>query len=464
MANSPYGYYLPDDSLQRVRMKLDQMKLAGKTVSPMEVRSLYQAEMDALAGTAQKERAMDIQTTQFEKNYNLQREQNQNTRDIAMNAGNQAVISGYVQPAATLGSAALLGKAYTGKFPWQSTPGTQDFATGQSIPSNYTLGTPTAPSISGGTDMLGPRYSPISNPSTYQPGPQPAAADGGITTSTGNTGSPSMAPYVQDSTSALYPSTGGGTAIGAAGTASDVSGLTLSGVDAGEVGMGTAATAGSYVPYIGPALTAANIGYKLATGDTQGAINDTPIVGGLAGSERAYEQGNWGSGTTQLAGASFGINRIPGGQNAMEQVGNKLQSTVEGAGKAVGNVVSEATGGSCTLYTYFYGPYSKQVRYARIYCFRHMDEPTLLGYYRTASFLKHISIHYGMKKPVHKGTAAFYNYILWKIGRSEKVGIGTRLWAKFLLTTFRIVHKIATDYRIPTYECINAIRSRDRGC
>ena len=96
-----------------------------------------------------------------------------------------------------------------------------------------------------------------------------------------------------------------------------------------EVGAAVGAEAGSsYLPYVGPAITAGKIGYDLIQGDYDKAVDDTPIVSGYAGAEKDYEQGNWGSGSVKALGAPFMINKIPGGNAAMETVGNFFQDTV----------------------------------------------------------------------------------------------------------------------------------------
>jgi hypothetical protein len=285
-----YGFYLPDNALQRVRMKLDQMKLAGKTVTPMETRALYQAEMDALAGSAQRERAMDIQQNQFQAGQSLQREQNQSARDIAMNQGNQAAISSYIQPAATLGAGVLGVRALTGKYPW-----------------NFGQTTPTTPvnafTGAGSANSNPATFTSPQNASISQWGPQPGNS---TTYATPGAVEPpaSLSSDYSLGNSTLYPA--GETAPAAAGAA-----------ETGTTAVGTAAP----VVDAGSIAADSTAGAASLTGAAPWSSYFAPVGAGLLGGELGAAGGRW-------VGDQLGI----GGERERSTIGGMAGGAAAGAG------------------------------------------------------------------------------------------------------------------------------------
>ena len=112
-------YMLSDRALQRVRTKLDQMKLAGKVVTPTEMRAAYEAEMDSLQKEAAQNRALSEHKREFNASTNansiLASDRNSMIKD-QMKSANTA---GFVKAGVGEGLGILKGKALTGKWPWE---------------------------------------------------------------------------------------------------------------------------------------------------------------------------------------------------------------------------------------------------------------------------------------------------------------------------------------------------------
>ena len=129
-------------------------------------------------------------------------------------------------------------------------------------------------------------------------------------------------------------------------------------------------------------------------------------------------------------------------------------------GESGGWEVSIAT---CTCLGYLYGPYSPQVRYARVFCGRFLDLETLLGYYQIADRVVVLwDDHPWLIKPMEKLIVKpFYNFMLWKLGRKKKVSWWSRAWSKFFLGICRGYEKQrVTDMIVPerAMRCIEMVR------
>jgi len=127
------------------------------------------------------------------------------------------------------------------------------------------------------------------------------------------------------------------------------------------------------------------------------------------------------------------------GKKTLGKVWDKGEKAVEKASDKVSDVadkVWDTVSGGCITFGFLYGKTSKQARYAKVFCARHMDLLTLLGYYRLGKkFINLWKKHPVFIKPMEKMIInPFYNYMLWKLGRKKSISflekMSANIWLK----------------------------------
>ena len=115
----------------------------------------------------------------------------------------------------------------------------------------------------------------------------------------------------------------------------------------------------------------------------------------------------------------------------------------------------------CTLFSYCFGNRSKQVRYAKIFCYRFLSSGTLLGYYNVANLTVKMSEKYGFgSKAVTPFADMFFDFMLYKLGKKNAVSLKARVISRVLLSTFSIVNKLFSKQFYPKKTCIPFIENR----
>ena len=349
-------YYLSDMALERVRQKLDQARLAGKTVTRPEITALYQAELDTVAKNANAQRAMDVQQSQFQQSLNAQQGEAAANRRLQKDIASGQSTGGLVQAGTTLGSAALLSKGMTGKWPWSfldktgttgpgtstslgdlypdaslanqtlgapagSSPASSSLLTGTNMgttPADISATTPLANSVNGAGSAIGQAASPAL-PSTAESS-LAAATPSLLSTAPAEalTGAPAV-DAASTMSSTLYPAS----TETSAGVSSALSGTTAA---AGEAAAGEALAGGAAEGIAGEAATTAAAGMSSAAFAPVGA----GVVGGMLGGSF----GKW-------AGEQLGIGgererSIGGGIVGGAAAGAAIGSVVPGIGTAIG--------------------------------------------------------------------------------------------------------------------------------
>lgn len=538
-------FNLPDAVLQRVRTKMDQMRLSGKTVTPAEVREMYRAAWDSVSAQMMNERKLAEEKRQYNTtlatNIDFKNQELDLQKD-KMKAGNTA---GYVQAGTGLGLGVLSTKMKTGKWPWQRLWGSDEssaaapdyYGAGSATPMTSTWAgyeEPPTPFYNPSTSPVGPNFDSVSlmagnnagespQPMPGAPGPAPNvestfgattgpmspadfaltseaqknpglygqetgpntpdpgtpvanAANSGAGTTPASGPTPGLGvnpdPSQQDATLATF-------GLGESPTSSTASLVTqnpadlalaaedvmpsvvpelASKFDEAANGVGYAAdSASSAVPMIGTALKAGKSIYTgIETGDWKQAGRD--FIGDSMGRAVAGEDND-------VAGAA-------GATASMAATGASIGSIIPGVGTVIGGVVGGVIGlassivSDCLVFHYFYGPHSKELRYARVFCFRHMTESELLGYYTTALYALRFVDRWGGKKVLKMIVAAFYRYIHMRLDKSSKVPKRYEYLGRGLMALFRVVKwtgdALGRKQFLPVRTCLPLIRERDR--
>ncbi len=246
--------------------------------------------------------------------------------------------------------------------------------------------TPTTPAVSGAPVVEGAQASVapavagpvVAGPTTYAAGSEAAAAMAGTQTV--------------------------GVGAGGEGTLTTVAGT-------GEVGAGAyaAPAAAGYMAgkYIGKSGTGKDVG-EFLMGQHGGEQEHAAVTGGLTGA---------------AAGAAIGTFVMPG-------IGT-------GAGAIIG-AVAGAIGGGCIIFRHFYGLHSRQERYAKTYCARHMDPQTYLGYIEAGSKVIDMCKMYPETKNMVESLLVkpFHEYMLYKL-KGKKIPYWKKKVARLLLRWFK---------------------------
>jgi hypothetical protein len=182
----------------------------------------------------------------------------------------------------------------------------------------------------------------------------------------------------------------------------------------------------SYLPYVGWAALASSLSDKLLGTNIYGAVGDI-----------AHDVG-------KVVGEAAG----------------GVADVFEGAVDAVGDVIDAITP-DCTLFSYLFGTGSHQVRYAKVFCYRHMTVPTLLGYYQTAEWVRDQAERHNARSMVLWFGESFQRYIKWRLGRG-KMKWYDGLLAHTLLSLFGVVHLLTRNQFIPARTCIPMLLTRGR--
>jgi hypothetical protein len=119
---------------------------------------------------------------------------------------------------------------------------------------------------------------------------------------------------------------------------------------------------------------------------------------------------------------------------------------------------------TCIVYGHLYGPTSKQVRTALVFCAKEMTESKLIGYYSIGKKMiniwkKHPKIQESMGKAV---VVPFYNYMRWKIGKGEKPSLMTRILAPAFLQACRAYYYSGLPKYMPEgyVKCVKSTKDR----
>lgn len=204
----------------------------------------------------------------------------------------------------------------------------------------------------------------------------------------------------------------------------------------------------------------------IAGGAGQAAVTGTGVSTasfGPGSSAVGYAAGPWvgaagygaaagyvGGQVAQPVGEAVGL----GGKRERGAVGGALAGALAGAaatswsgpgaivGGIVGGIVGFASSGGvkCVLLSYLYGSESKEARTAMVFCAKHMDVPTLAGYYQLAKVL----IGCCEKSPLFKKhlekrvVRSFYRYMRYKLGKSEAISYSDRYVSLVILALCRM--------------------------
>lgn len=203
--------------------------------------------------------------------------------------------------------------------------------------------------------------------------------------------------------------TGGAFAGAPVGLAVNAPEAAAVGAEAGGLGAGIKGAAGAVAPYALPAAAGFGLG---ATIGKSGFGRD---VGEFLMGQRGGRQEH-AAVTGGLLGAGLGF-----------AVGGPVGAVIGGVGGIIG--------GGCIIFGYLYGDRSSQARYAKVFCGRHMDLPTLLGYYQLGEkIILFWEKHPSFIKPMERlFVRPFYDYMLWKLKRKKKISLWAKVWSKFWL-------------------------------
>jgi hypothetical protein len=442
-------YYNPigDPSFGRIRTKLNQMRLGGQTVTPAMLTSLYTAELNANADEATKRRALELEKARADAAIAENKRQfdiNAGLKEDELKSGEMAGIGSMVSQAGT--GAMFYDAATGGKLSkglggmWDKVMGNQP-TTADIIKGYETQGIKegTGKVLGGGTGLENTPEGMYSNGNIIRTSADVPMGE------TSTTGIPSTVGDITTTETVAAPTAETGTSIasGALVPSSEIAADFTGAVAGGDVAgaSGGAAGFGSYIPVVG----AGYLGGKL---------------GGAGGRWVGEQLGIGGERERSIGGG------IAGGAASGAAVGAWGGPVGAGAGAIIGGIVggiSQLFDGGCTLFSYLYGESSPQVRYAKVFCYRFLDEKTLLGYYQTANFVKKLSIKYGLKGYIKGPAESFYRYMKWKLGKDKK---GETTWKDKVfsccaLKLFRVVNNFTTDQFIPIKTCIPIIRERD---
>jgi len=235
--------------------------------------------------------------------------------------------------------------------------------------------------------------------------------------------------------------------VGAAGTAA------LGAKSLGLLGGSTAATgAAGGLGEVAVGGTGFTTGSGAGSGAGAGAgMGAAAGVGaGLAAAYARYEYGKWAKNQEWIGGGKKEREYLGPAMLLAKPIkqtwkeGGRAYKNIQGEAKRAGDKVSDVaedvwdtvSGGGCITFGFLYGKTSKQARYAKVFCARHMDLLTLLGYYRLGKkFINLWKKHPVFIKPMEKMIInPFYNYMLWKLGRKESISflekMSANIWLK----------------------------------
>jgi hypothetical protein len=192
---------------------------------------------------------------------------------------------------------------------------------------------------------------------------------------------------------------------------------------------------------------------------TEGGVGAMETFGAETAAELAPElaaEGSLGPIGWAAAGATILGSMIPGPVGEILSIPGKI---VSGIFKGAVNLISAPFGGGgCICMSYIYGPGSKQVRYSRVFCLRHMDEVTLLGYYNFGLLMIALSEKLHTKFFLKRMTTPFFKYMLYKLDRG-KASWYDRIVSSALLKVFRITYALThTAQFIPQNTCLYRLR------
>jgi hypothetical protein len=131
--------------------------------------------------------------------------------------------------------------------------------------------------------------------------------------------------------------------------------------------------------------------------------------------------------------------------------------------QGISNQVYEWIDNSCIVLTYLYGPYSKEVRYAKVFCARCIELEALLGYYQIGNkVIALMKCFKWLREPLRRSCVEPFNrYILHRLGRS-RASIPDRIWGWSFLQVCKWYKRIFGVRFLPlsSPKCIRAVQAR----
>ena len=346
-------YYMPDDALQRVQQKLNQMRLAGQSVSPQDVTSMYQAELNAIAQQASTTRAQNIQQQQFDTSTQVGEQEFAANRALTKEQLQGQNTAGFVQAGATLGSAALLGKDSLGNIKGIYDTVSKPVKTAY----DYLMNKPATPTTPVSVDPSGNAnpFSTTSSPATIGPSTDVTATGGNGVTSGANT--PATYNWLNstqpEQSFSMTPVSDG--AVSGAGVTPSTTAIPPYMTETAAPAAASTAATGTSVADVG----ASTIGNTLTDPAMVSAASTTPagiglssyappVAAGLVGGYLGGKFGDW-------AGEQLGIGgknerEIGGGILGGAATGAAIGSIVPGVGTVVGGLVGGIVGGAEEAY------------------------------------------------------------------------------------------------------------------
>jgi hypothetical protein len=386
-------YNIGPIGVEGIFRKINQRKVSGAVVQPWMYNEAIQAGLDVEANKAIDRRKLSLSeaTLAEEQRANIAKERLASKQmDVTKAAGvGQLIGQGVTGVAGMEGLALLDGKpspiGSLVKKGWNLINGVEKKPISETLSNDPFTPQTTPEGVAPTTETASPYIAPdTTGGSNLVAGtPEASAATKGMTADSGMFRTDAAPQGVETPTAVLAQDAASDIGSGAAGSsgtaipAGEFGEAIGTAVDAGEVAVAGAETAGSAAPMIGPAITAGKIVYDLATGDYDQAVSDTPIVGEYAGAEKQFEQGNWGEGTAEAVAAPFMIDKIPGGKEAMDSTGKAFQGMVENIGQSISSVVSD----SCIIVTACCGRDSEEVDITRRFRDKFMTKEQTRGYY-----------------------------------------------------------------------------------
>jgi hypothetical protein len=248
-----------------------------------------------------------------------------------------------------------------------------------------------------------------------------------------------------------------GLGVGAAGAPATATGIVGEGL-AAQVPTGGSAAAGVLGPAAAPVgaglaggLLGSQLGGMIAGGKRR---REGKVAGGVMGGAAAGTMFAPGPGTLIGAGVGAGVglgsenlkkapgaivntigNAITSPRSFAEDVGGVVENIGEKAIDVVDDIVPD-----CIAIGYIYGSHSKQWKYARIFCARHMSYQMLDGYYRTGEWFIDKWNRWPNTKIWGKKliTEPFYHYMLYRLDR-RKASIPLKFYGWLWMKTFKWV-------------------------
>lgn len=174
---------------------------------------------------------------------------------------------------------------------------------------------------------------------------------------------------------------------------------------AGGLGAGIKGAAGAVAPYALPAMAGFGLGATIGKSGFGRDVGE--FLMGQHGGRQEHAAVTGG-----LLGAGLGF-----------AIGGPVGAVIGGIGGVIG--------GGCIIFGYLYGDNSSQARYAKVFCGRHMDLSTLLGYYQLGEkIILFWEKHPAFIRPMERlFVRPFYDYMLWKLKRKKKISLWAKVWS-----------------------------------